>query len=144
MKQRQPIKVLGATTSLVGVALAMILTRSPAAQAEDDWNDNEGSRIKIGLEITPVPLNLNGKDRNLVGLGSYWVNAVSDCNFCHTSGGPPNFNYANGRNPYFGQKKKTDPTAYLAGGTDFGPAVPPIPGIYLQVSHSAASRRAKP
>jgi hypothetical protein len=130
MKQLQRIKVLGATLSLVGAALAVMLTRSPAAQAQDDWNGDEGSRIKIGFEIAPVPLNLNGKDRNLVGLGSYWVNGVSDCNFCHTSGGPPNFNYANGGNPYFGQKKKTDPTTYLAGGTDFGPAVPPIPGIY--------------
>jgi len=59
-----------------------------------------------------------------VGLGSYWVNAVSDCNFCHTSGGPPNFNFAAGFNPYFGQRKKTDPTTYLAGGTNFGTALP--------------------
>jgi hypothetical protein len=63
-------------------------------------------------------------------LGSYWVNGVSDCNFCHTSGGPPNYNFAAGGNPYFGQPKKTDPVTYLAGGTDFGPAVLPVPGVY--------------
>jgi hypothetical protein len=131
MKQQQRIKTLGATLSIAGAALAVMLTRSPVAQAQGYGEEaDEARRIRIGFEIAPVPLNLNGKDRNLVGLGSYWVNAVSDCNFCHTSGGPPNFNYANGGNPYFGQKKKTDPTTYLAGGTDFGPAVPPIPGIY--------------
>jgi hypothetical protein len=52
------------------------------------------------------------------------VNAQADCNGCHTAGGPPNFNYANNGNPYFGQNQKTDPTTYLAGGTDFGKAVP--------------------
>jgi hypothetical protein len=129
MKSRQQIKILGATMSLTAAALAVMLARSPAVQAHDDWDD-EGSLIKIGFAIAPVPLNVNGKDRNLVGLGSYLVNGANDCNFCHTSGGPPNFNFANGFNPYFGQKKKTDPTTYLAGGTDFGPAVPPIPGVY--------------
>jgi hypothetical protein len=131
MKQQQRIKTLAATVSLAGAALAVMLTRSPAAQGQDYREEsNEARRILIGFEIAPVPLNLKGKDPDLVGLGSYWVNAVGDCNFCHTSGGPPNFNYGNGGNPYFGQKKKTDPTTYLAGGTDFGPAVPPIPGIY--------------
>jgi hypothetical protein len=131
MKLRQRIKVLAATMALAGAALAVMLTRSPAAQAQD-YGENEGDvgRIRIGFEIAPVPLNLNGKDRSLVGLGSYLVNGANDCNFCHTSGGPPNLNFADGFNPYFGQKKKTDPTTYLAGGADFGPAVPPIPGIY--------------
>ena len=131
MKLRQRIKVLAATMALAGAALAVMLTRSPAAQAQD-YGENEGDvgRIRIGFEIAPVPLNLNGKDPSLVGLGSYLVNGANDCNFCHTSGGPPNLNFADGFNPYFGQKKKTDPTTYLAGGADFGPAVPPIPGIY--------------
>src|SRR5271170_3783284 len=126
MKRQQRIKVLGATMSLVGVALAMLLTRSPAAKAQDHWNDDEGSRVKIGFEIAPVPLNLNGKDRNLVGLGSYLVNGANDCNFCHTSGGPPNFNFLTGHNPYFLQQapKKTDPTTYLAGGAPFGTELP--------------------
>ena len=67
-----------------------------------------------------------------MGLGSYIVNARSDCNSCHTGGGPPNFNYAAGGNPYFGQPQKTDPTVYMSGGQDFGPAVPPTePGQYV-------------
>ena len=92
--------------------------------------DDEASLVTIGLTIAPVPLNLAGKNQELVGLGSFIVNAQADCNGCHTAGGPPNFNYAAGGNPYFGQRQKTDPTTYLAGGTDFGPAVPPVPGIY--------------
>jgi hypothetical protein len=126
MKQRQPIKVLGATISLVGAALAVILTRPPVVHAQD-WGD-DGSLIKIGFEIAPVPLNLEGKNRDLVGLGSFIVNAPGECNGCHTAGGPPNFNYANGGNPYFGQPQKIDPSTYLAGGTDFGAAVPPSAG----------------
>ena len=85
------------------------------------------SEVRIGFQIAPVRLNLEGKNCALVGLGSFIVNAQGDCNGCHTSGGPPNFNYANGDNPYFlGVKApgKTDPGSYLAGGTDFGPAVP--------------------
>jgi len=130
MSRQRRIRVLGATASLAGAVLAVILMESPTVQAQEDLNGYERSLIKIGFEIAPVPLNLNGKDPNLVGLGSYLVNAVNDCNFCHTSGGPPNVNFANGFNPYFGQKKKTDPTTYMAGGADFGPAVFPIPGVY--------------
>jgi hypothetical protein len=57
------------------------------------------ARARRGLEISPVPLALDGKsgrERMLVGLGSYIVNAASDCAGCH--GGPP---------------------AFLAGGTPF-------------------------
>jgi hypothetical protein len=72
-----------------------------------------------------------GKDSDMVGLGSYLVNAVGDCDGCHTSGGPPNFNYASGGNPYFDQHPaKIEPTRYLGGGADFGPAVPLPPGQY--------------
>jgi hypothetical protein len=110
-----------------GVVLAVMLIRLPDVKAHDD--DDEGSLIRIGFEIAPVHLNLEGKNRDLVGLGSFIVNAQGDCNGCHTAGGPPNFNYANGGNPYFGQKTKTDPTTYLAGGTDFGPAVPPSAAV---------------
>ncbi|MGO9824305.1 MAG: hypothetical protein ACLPMG_03425 [Terriglobales bacterium] len=133
MKTQQLVKMAaGAVLTLGVIALTGRLSTPPSVQAQDNRHDHntEASRIKLGFEIAPVPLNLEGKDPNLVGLGSYWVNAVSDCNFCHTSGGPPNFNFSAGGNPYFGQPKKTDPTTYLAGGTDFGPAVPPVPGVY--------------
>src|SRR5712664_2985276 len=129
MTQGQRLKVLGATITFAGVALAMML-RSPGIQAQADQNNDEESLIHIGFTIAPVPLNLEGKNRDLVGLGSFIVNAQADCNGCHTAGGPPNFNYAAGHNPYFLKQgpTKTDPTTYLAGGTDFGPALPP--GFY--------------
>lgn len=126
MTQRQRLTILGTTMVFAGVVLAVMLIRSPGVKAHDD--DDEGALIKIGFEIAPVHLNLERKNRDLVGLGSFIVNAQGDCNGCHTAGGPPNFNYANGGNPYFGQRAKTDPTTYLAGGTDFFSAVPPIPG----------------
>jgi hypothetical protein len=95
----------------------------------DDDGEESDPRIRRGFEIAPVPLNLDDKNCALVGLGSYLVN-MGGCNDCHTGGGPPNFNFAAGGNPYFGQPKKTDPTTYLSGGTDFGPVgAPPSPNI---------------
>jgi hypothetical protein len=72
--------------------------------------------------VAPVPLNLHGKNHDLVGLGSHMVNVGSDCNSCHNSGGPPNFDFLPGFNPYFGQPKKLDPSVSLGGGAIFGTA----------------------
>lgn len=148
MKTQQFVKIAaGAVLTLGVMALAGRLSTPPSAQAQDDHDNTEAWRIKQGFKIAPVPLNLDGKDPDLVGLGSYWVNAVSDCNFCHTAGGPPNFNYAAGFNPYFGQPQKTDPTTYLAGGTDFGPALPPgfyVPGYGDYVGPDIISRNLTP
>jgi hypothetical protein len=128
MTHQPRFSLLVATALLTGAALAVMLVRSPGVTAHDD--DDEGSLIRIGFKIAPVPLKLEGKNRALVGLGSFIVNAQGDCNGCHTAGGPPNFNYANNGNPYFGQPTVTDPTTYLAGGMDFFSAVPPILGVY--------------
>jgi len=76
------------------------------------------ARIRIGLDIAPVPLNLRGKNRALVGLGSYLVNAAGGCNDCHTS--PP---YAEGGDPFLGQPEVINAGRYLAGGTAFGPFI---------------------
>jgi hypothetical protein len=124
-------KTAGAESALALVVLMGTLISSPRGQAED--TGDEFSRIRQGFAIAPVPLNLNGKNPtqvDLVGLGSYWVNAVSDCNFCHTAGGAPNFNFLTGHNPYFlfQGPKKTDPSTYMGGGADFGTALPP--GFY--------------
>jgi hypothetical protein len=79
-------KVTGAIVILLAIALAAVSMRAPRAQASDDDTD---SRVRIGFQIAPVPLNLDGKDSALVGLGSYLVNAIGDCNGCHSSGAPP-------------------------------------------------------
>ena len=123
MRPGQRLNALGVIVTLVGVALAVLLPRSAGVQAQNDQSNDEGSLIRIGFEIAPVHLNLEGKNPALVGLGSYIVNAQADCDGCHTSGGPPNFNYAAGQNPYFQGVKapgKIDPATYLAGGSFFG------------------------
>ena len=87
----------------------------PALARDDD--DNE-SRIRRGFAISPVKLNLVEKNRALVGLGSYLVNAVGGCNDCHT-----NPSYAVGGNPFLGQPKKVNVAGYMAGGRSFGPGI---------------------
>jgi hypothetical protein len=121
------MKATGAAAVFAAVVFTGMLIGVPRGQAQD-VNDYT-SRIQQGFAVAPVPLNLNGKtaaEIDLVGLGSYLVNAANDCNFCHTSGGPPNFNFLAGHNPYFLLQgpKKTDPSQYLAGGTPFGTALP--------------------
>jgi len=128
MKTQQLVKMaVGAVLTLGVIALVGLLSTSPTVQAQNNGNSDEKQLVRIGYAIAPVPLNLDGKDRDLVGLGSFIVNAQGDCNGCHTAGGPPNFNYANNGNPYFSNQPlgtKTDPTTYLAGGAPFGQAVP--------------------
>ena len=117
----------GAVVALAAIVLAGMINTPHRVQAQDNGNNDEEQLVHIGYAIAPVPLNQEGKNRDLVGLGSFIVNAQSDCNGCHTAGGPPNFNYANAGNPYFLNQPlgtKTDPTTYLAGGTPFGQAVP--------------------
>jgi hypothetical protein len=90
--------------------------------AGDDEQDDE-SRIQKGFDIAPVPLNLNGKNRALVGLGSYLVNGPGNCNGCHNPG-PGDNEYVSGGNPFFGQPRQIDQATYLGGGRNFGPVVP--------------------
>ncbi len=96
------------------MAVFTLFTLLPTAMVRAD----DKSRVQRGLEIAPVPLNLKGKNRALVGLGSYIVNAQGGCNDCHTN--PP---YAAGGNPFEGQPKQINAAHYLAGGTAFGPVI---------------------
>ena len=98
-----------ALAALAVVVLAGILIRSPSVYADDDNNE---SKIQVGFKIAPVPLNLDGKNRALVGLGSYIVNAQGDCNGCHSAG--PATEFAPGGNPYFGQPEKVNPASRSA------------------------------
>ena len=98
------------------------------AQADDDGNGNE-ARIRRGFEIAPVPLNLDGKNRALVGLGSYIVNALVDCNGCHSAG--PATQFVKGGNPFFkgNPPKVVNQATYLGGGRIFAPLVAGTPSI---------------
>jgi len=63
-------------------------------------------------------LNLKKKNRALVGLGSYIVNAQGSCNECHT-----NPSYRAGGNPFLGQPEQINTDGYLAGGQALGPFI---------------------
>lgn len=99
-----------------------------ASQADDEDSGAEQSLVRIGYAMAPVPLNTVGKNKKLVGLGSYIVNVVADCNGCHS---PPQLTYASGGNPYFkgNQPKVLNQTVYLSGGQDFGQLIPGTPNI---------------
>ena len=88
----------------------------------NEASDSIVSKVQRGLDASPVPLNLDGKDIGLVGLGSYMVNIQSSCNDCHSAG--PATQYAAGGNPYFGQPKISNPAVFLGGGRDFGALIP--------------------
>jgi len=79
---------------------------------------DELKRIQRGLEIAPVPLDFKHKDRQLVGLGSYIVNAQAACGDCHTCP-----TYAPGHNPFAGGDGAINAANYLAGGVPFGPTL---------------------
>lgn len=119
-------KILGVCVAFGAMILLGMMSswNRVGARAAEEGNDSEEAQIKIGFEVAPVPLNLEGKNRALVGLGSYLVN-IGDCNGCHSAGPQTEFAGPSG-NPYFrippfSGKKKINPSTYLAGGRDFGP-----------------------
>ena len=124
MKFTKLLKPAAAATAFAAILLAAMLNTPPRVKATDDDDDSTNdSRIQRGLDIAPVHLNLEGKNRALVGLGSYIVNAAVPCNECHGAG-PALNQFLPGDNPYFGQTAVIDPTAYLGGGRNFSSPVP--------------------
>jgi hypothetical protein len=129
MTLKQSVKPAGAIAVFTAIVLAAMLSSSrPARATDDDDNDRNESKVRKGFQIAPVPLNLKGKDHELVGLGSYIVNAQADCNGCHSAG--PQTEFLPGHNPYFGQPEKINTATYLGGGRNFGKVSgPPSPDI---------------
>jgi len=71
-------KLLKPAAAFAAILLAAIVEHFPTRQATDDDDDNSNdSRIQRGFDIAPVHLNLEGKNRALVGLGSYIVTQTS-------------------------------------------------------------------
>jgi hypothetical protein len=91
---------------------------APGEMHEGENGDRGASRVQRGFALAPVPLNLRHKNRDLVGLGSYIVNAQGGCNDCHTC--PP---YTPDHDPFAGGDGHPNAANYLAGGTPFGPFV---------------------
>ena len=112
------------TVLLAGMAVVAALAMTVSSRAvlshddRDDGDDGDASRIRKGFEISPVRLSYHRRNRNLVGLGSYIVNAQSGCNDCHTCP-----SYAESGFPFDGQPTKINKDNYLAGGVAFGPFV---------------------
>src|SRR5713101_5391304 len=78
MKVSRHVASVVVVMAFAAIVTAGMLIKSPRVQAQSG-GDSQESRIKRGFEIAPVPLSLEGKDRALVGLGSYLVNAVAAC-----------------------------------------------------------------
>ncbi len=117
------------TTRYVPLVAAIILSLPIArnARADEDFTKrffdpaSELAQAKRGFEIVPrgVQLNLNGKNKLLVGLGSYAVN-TSACLDCHTH---PSYN-PNG-DPFQGFAEVINDQQYMTGGRMFGPITAP-------------------
>lgn len=118
MNKKQWFQVAGAVAVCAAGVIAMSVPSSPHAAAQSGGD----SRVVLGLNAAPFPLKMAGKNVALVGLGSYFVNVVGDCDGCHSMG--PQTEYAKGGNPYFSQPKMVNPATYLGGGRNFGPLVP--------------------
>lgn len=108
-----------------GIATACLGLTATAVVADDSSEEHSmraaasaslASRVAVGYRINPVELRLRGKNRLLVGLGSYLVNASGGCNDCHTH--PP---FAPGGDPFKGETEIINTSQFLAGGRQFGP-----------------------
>jgi hypothetical protein len=128
VKRRPIFKLLAASTAIFAIAVFLVSLKAPRAGAErESDHDRDDNRIAIGIQIAPVPLNFERRDRRLVGLGSYLVNAQMDCNGCHSQG--PATEYIGPGNPYllsppngpYAGTQIVNPATYLGGGRDFGP-----------------------
>jgi hypothetical protein len=124
----------------VSVTVLMLTVGVGGSYAKNKHQDSiSKSKVQEGYRLSPIPknqLNLKGKNRDLVGLGSYLVNGTSDCSGCHSfpqflpQGDNAGSNPAAG-SPFEGipsdQGLNTQLVAnynvshYLAGGQCFGP-----------------------
>lgn len=106
-------RVLLLSVGVGGLGLGQVLAADQCADLRN-----------VGSNAPPVALNLVGLSDNQIALtkvGSYLVNAVGNCNSCHTSAITPSPYTANG-NPFNGQAEVINPNKYLAGGRTFGTA----------------------
>src|SRR6266699_1961558 len=99
MTRRQITTNIATGAAFGGFILAGIMIGSTYGRAANDNNAEQDQKLKIqtGFQVAPVPLNLVGKDHDLVGLGSFLVNVQGDCNGCHTNN--PATEFADGGNP---------------------------------------------
>jgi hypothetical protein len=155
--KRQILKALTAGAAFSAVVIAGMLFTPKSGRADNDNNgaQDEKQMIQIGMSTAisaGLTLNMTGKDPDMVGLGSYLVNVIGDCNGCHTA--DPSTEYAAGGNPYllpganppfFNGTKKINTKTYLGGGSVFGPlpgvdAAHPVPIISRNLTPDSTGR----
>lgn len=137
MKSRPIFKIWAASVAVVAITVLLMSFKTPRVNAgPQSEHDQDESKVQIGLAIAPVPLSFDHRDRRLVGLGSYIVNAQADCNGCHSRN--PATEYLGPGNPYllspphgpFSGMVHINPATYLGGGRDFGPF-----GSQMELTH---------
>src|ERR1700730_10212771 len=99
--------VLTAALSVTAAAGAWNALAFAQNSSSNFYERTEVARVDQGLRIAPVPLKYTKENKYMVGLGSYLVNAIGDCNDCHT-----NPSYVKGGDPFMGQKKKVNSANY--------------------------------
>ena len=109
--------------SVIAVCAATFAASIGITALHADQPDVDAARVQVGYAYAKqqgITLDLKGKNRANVGLGSYLVNAVGGCNDCHTA--PP---FTPDGDPYafLGAPKQINVACYLAGGSEFGPFV---------------------
>ena len=114
------LSLAGLFVLLIGPSVIPALSKTNVIVAikDDDDDGISESKIRRGFSLAPVELNLRGKNRALVGLGSYIVNAQGGCNDCHT-----NPAYLPGHDPFQGEEEQINAPCYLSGGVAFGPFI---------------------
>jgi hypothetical protein len=112
------MRSFGIATACLGLTAMAIAADDPAEEQATRAAASESfaSRVAVGYQVNPVELDLRGKNRLLVGLGSYLVNAGGGCNDCHTH---PSF--APGGDPFKGETEIINTAQFLSGGRQFGP-----------------------
>jgi hypothetical protein len=111
------------TVTALGLALAAAAAVSVSAHGNGGGSGRDDSYgehlVRLGYQLVPpgVKLNLQDKNRALVGLGSYIVN-TSACIDCHSHP-----TYSPGGDPFLGQHEVINAPEYLSGGRQFGPTI---------------------
>jgi hypothetical protein len=127
-------QIVNSTLTVSAVAILLLLaTHLRSTNVHADEQDSDRNLAAIGLKIAPDFIKMEGKDPELVGLGSFIVNAQADCNGCH--GSDPANEFRPKHNPYLlppdNYPVKLNRATYLNGGQNFGPAGP---GLVTNVS----------
>jgi hypothetical protein len=104
------------------LAVAGFVTYRAASGQETQDTYKFGRDAQQGKKINPVPLNLSGKNPEVVYLGSYLVNGQGGCNSCHSCPSYTGIDPFAGGGSLLGVATAPAPANaahYLAGGTPF-------------------------